>query len=288
MKLHVKRGNSSLFLLHMTCDSMVKDALDAICRIFRMILKVERLCRGLEDLSEHGIAFPPDMVGLTAQQIEELRLIDKWTPICVPSGGCELRADPIGKRNGHAPNEKMREVLKKAITDARHIVSPRQVEAGIVMTEKMAESALDIIRGAVMIVYPMGLPPHDLIQLELDSKEELQGPVAQDVIERTEGELWFSGKKLPEDQPLKAFLGTNEKTTAVVKVGKKGHGAPSREPVMSVEEQKQLMMHQFQKQEELKRLEADEDDNYLDSKWADGSSLKREYLGLSNITWKPH
>ena len=51
----------------------------------------------------------------------------------------------------------------------------------MVMTEKIAESALDIIHGAVMIVYPMGLPPHDPIQLELDAKGEFQEPVTQDV-----------------------------------------------------------------------------------------------------------
>ena len=78
----------------------------------------------MEDLAEHGIATQLDMVGLTTQQIEELRLVDKWTPVCIPSGGCESCADPTGKRTGNAPNEKMREVLKKAIADARHIVSP--------------------------------------------------------------------------------------------------------------------------------------------------------------------
>jgi len=34
---------------------------------------------------------------------------------------------------------------------------------------------LDILRGAVMIVYPMGLPPHDPIKEEFENTEDLTG-----------------------------------------------------------------------------------------------------------------
>lgn len=37
----------------------------------------------------------------------------------------------------------------------------------------MIKEALDQLRGAVMIVYPMGLPPHDPIRMELEDKEDL-------------------------------------------------------------------------------------------------------------------
>lgn len=36
------------------------------------------------------------------------------------------------------------------------------------------------------------------------------------------------------------------------------------------------------------KLEQDDDDEYLHSSWADGSSLKRHFQGLNNISWKPH
>lgn len=39
----------------------------------------------------------------------------------------------------------------------------------------MVKEALDLLRGAVMIVYPMGLPPHDPIRMELEDKEDLAG-----------------------------------------------------------------------------------------------------------------
>ncbi|KAG8338728.1 hypothetical protein J6590_000407 [Homalodisca vitripennis] len=66
-----------------------------------------------------------------------------------------------------------------------------------------------------------------------------------------------------------------------------GQGAPAREPVIGEEERKQMMLHQYRRQEELKKLEQDDDDNYLDSAWADSKSLKRNFQGLSDISWRP-
>ncbi|XP_046491002.1 protein tipE isoform X1 [Neodiprion pinetum] len=38
----------------------------------------------------------------------------------------------------------------------------------------------------------------------------------------------------------------------------------------------------------FQKLEQDDDDEYLNSTWADGGSLKRHFQGLNNISWKPH
>lgn len=40
---------------------------------------------------------------------------------------------------------------------------------------EMVQEALDMLRGAVMIVYPMGLPPHDPIRMEFEGREDLAG-----------------------------------------------------------------------------------------------------------------
>lgn len=40
---------------------------------------------------------------------------------------------------------------------------------------EMVKEALDQLRGAVTIVYPMGLPPHDPIRMEFDEREDLTG-----------------------------------------------------------------------------------------------------------------
>lgn len=40
---------------------------------------------------------------------------------------------------------------------------------------EMVKDALDQLRGATMIVYPMGLPPYDPIRMEFENKEDLSG-----------------------------------------------------------------------------------------------------------------
>lgn len=51
----------------------------------------------------------------------------------------------------------------------------KQVQANVCVTMDMVKEALDQLRGAVMIVYPMGLPPHDPIRMELENQEDLAG-----------------------------------------------------------------------------------------------------------------
>ena len=50
-----------------------------------------------------------------------------------------------------------------------------QVKAEVCLTEEMVRDALDKLRGAVTIVYPMQLPPYDPIRLEFEGKEDLSG-----------------------------------------------------------------------------------------------------------------
>lgn len=49
------------------------------------------------------------------------------------------------------------------------------MQASVCVTMEMVKEALDQLRGAVMIVYPMGLPPHDPIRMELENREDLSG-----------------------------------------------------------------------------------------------------------------
>ena len=43
------------------------------------------------------------------------------------------------------------------------------------ITFAKVKEAIDLTRGAVMIVYPMGLPPHDPILNEFENTEDLGG-----------------------------------------------------------------------------------------------------------------
>lgn len=54
----------------------------------------------MEELADHGITLPPNMQGLTDEQIEDLKLRDEWAERCQPSGGQVEKKDEIGRRNG--------------------------------------------------------------------------------------------------------------------------------------------------------------------------------------------
>lgn len=55
----------------------------------------------IPELADHGITLPPNMQGLTHDQITDLKLRDEWEDNCIPSGGAEFKKDEIGRRNGH-------------------------------------------------------------------------------------------------------------------------------------------------------------------------------------------
>ena len=58
------------------------------------------LCAEIQLLSDHGTMLPANMIGLTEDQVEELKLKDEWAVKCVPSGGAVMNPDPTGRRNG--------------------------------------------------------------------------------------------------------------------------------------------------------------------------------------------
>ncbi|XP_077261753.1 cilia- and flagella-associated protein 298 isoform X3 [Temnothorax americanus] len=289
VRLHVKKGDDSQFLYDTHVEASVDDVVRDIAVIYNGRLKISRTCYEIEELAKHGVMLPPDIMGLTDEQVEELKLKDEWADKCVPMGGWTFNRDKIGRRNGRQPNEKMQEVLKKTIEDARAMTSKKLVQQEKLVTQKTVQEALDLLRGAVTIVYPMGLPPHDVIRKEFENTEDLTGTQASlEVIDVQLAQLWFSGKELLPGKKMKDFVGNNEKTKVIVKLQKRGSGKPAREPLMSEDERKQLMLHAYRRQEQLQKLEQDDDDEYLDSPWADGSSLKRHFQGLNNISWRPH
>ncbi|KAJ8877873.1 hypothetical protein PR048_022332 [Dryococelus australis] len=143
-----------------------------------LIAVMSLMCAEMEELAKYGTLLPPNMMGLTDDQVHDLKLVDEWGETCLPSGGWTFNRDPMGRRNGRQPNEKMRDVIAKTVAEAKSIVSKKQVQAEVSLTQRMVQSALDILQGAVMIVYPMGLPPHETIRQELDNTEDLSGTQA--------------------------------------------------------------------------------------------------------------
>ncbi|KAM4701377.1 cilia- and flagella-associated protein 298-A isoform 2-T2 [Discoglossus pictus] len=235
VRLHVKRGEESQFLFDTTVNVPVDELVKEISAIYNGRLKVDRIISEMQELAEHGITMPPNMQGLTDEQIADLKLKDEWAERCVPSGGSVFKKDEIGRRHGHAPNDSMKQVLLKTVDEAKALMS----KAG------------------------------------------------QMVIEEPEAQLWWAGKELQRKQKLSHFVGKNEKTKIIVKIQKRGQGAPAREPVVGEDEQKKMMMYYHRRQEELKKLDEDEDISCMNSDWADSNSLKRQFQGVKDIKWRP-
>jgi len=288
VRLHVKHGEEDQFLFETTTTVQISSLCEELLKIYNGRLKIDRLCGEIENLADHGVCLPPNMQGLTDEQVTELKLKDEWGEKCVPSGGAEYKQDQIGRRNGKAPNAKMAEVLKNTVKEAKANVTKKHVEANIAMTEQKIKDTIDILRGAVTIVYPMGLPPYDPIKDEFEDIEDLTGTQASlQVIAPGGAVIWWAGKELLPDKKLADYIGKNEKTKIKVKLQKKGSGAPQREAVITEEEKKKMMLQAYRRQEELKKLEEMEDDSHLDSNWADNKILQRQFQGLNNISWRP-
>uniref|UniRef100_H2YPT0 Cilia- and flagella-associated protein 298 n=1 Tax=Ciona savignyi TaxID=51511 RepID=H2YPT0_CIOSA len=288
VRLHVKHGEESQFLYETTVTVELDVLVMELQHLYNGRLKIERICSEMECLAKHGILLPPNMMGLTDDQIVELKLKDEWADRCIPSGGASFCKDDIGRRNGQAPSTKMADLLTKTINEAKANISKKLVEANSVMTRKIIKDTIDELCGAVTIVYPMGLPPHDPIKMEFDGEEDLSGTQASlKVIPDGQATLWWAAKEMQLGKKLCDYVGKNEKTKIVVKLQKRGTGPPGREPVVTEDEKKQMMLQAYRRQEDLKKLQEIDDDNHLNSQWADSNMLKRQFQGLNNIAWRP-
>ena len=106
------------------------------------------------------------------------------------------------------------------------------------------------------------------------------------MIDPTDATLWFANREMKPENKLSDHVGKNEKTKVIVKVSTRRGGQPTSESWLDEENQKKIALLNHQRMEELRRLERDKDDSYLNSTWADGSALKRKFQGMSNISWK--
>nr|CAH7739814.1 unnamed protein product [Callosobruchus chinensis] len=176
--VHIKVKDDSQFLFETTLKTPVNDLVNSVVAVYNGRLKIQRICSEMEELAKYGTLFPPEILGLTEEQVEELKLTDPWGDRCIPSGGYTYEKDPIGRRNGKQPKKAMQDVLTNAIKEAKEMISKKLVLQGKCLTIKVVQEAINILKGAVTIVYPMKLPPHDIIRMEFENIEDLSGTQA--------------------------------------------------------------------------------------------------------------
>lgn len=67
--IHVKRGDESQFLYETNINKPVDEVVSDIVAIYNGRLKITRICYELEELQKHGTFLPPEMQGLTEDQV---------------------------------------------------------------------------------------------------------------------------------------------------------------------------------------------------------------------------
>jgi hypothetical protein len=172
------------------------------------------------------------------------------------------------------------------VRDAERTLSaPENISFKKSIAPKDADDAFGLVRGAVVIAYPEGLPSHDPVMEALDDNEELEGQAAKEVLSVEQAVLWWAGKQLDNAKTLGDYVGRNEKSKVVVKVAKKGSGPPVRESAVDEKTQREMMAYYYKKQEEQKKMleEAEDETPTRDAPWADPSALKKAFTGVNNL-----
>ena len=153
----------------------------------------------------------------------------------------------------------------------------------VALTKELLQEKIDNIRGAVTIAYPMGLPEWDPVPLIIVDKDEVAGMSFKKILDPATATLWFAGKQFMRGRKVRDTSSSlrNEKTRVVVKLQGKGASAPARQPAISEDERKAMMAKYFKDQEERKRLTTNDEDDYLNSSWANPKAMKAELHGMS-------
>lgn len=67
--VHVKHNDQSQFLHETTLDTPVDDLVQEVTAIYNGRLKVDRICSEMEELAKYGTMYPPEILGLTEEQV---------------------------------------------------------------------------------------------------------------------------------------------------------------------------------------------------------------------------
>ncbi|KAJ8930783.1 hypothetical protein NQ314_016378 [Rhamnusium bicolor] len=76
--IQIKHKDENQFLFESTLNTSVENLVTSVVAIYNGRLKIYRICSEMEELSKHGTLYPPEILGLTEEQVEELKLTDPW------------------------------------------------------------------------------------------------------------------------------------------------------------------------------------------------------------------
>ncbi len=166
----------------------------------------------------------------------------------------------------------------------KQMIHKTQIDRKVCLELEAMEAQLDIYKGLLMMAYPgyHGLGTWEPARVILEDGEDLNEE-SLDVATTT---LWVVSKELSPPKTFADYFGKNEKSKFVVKLQRKGAGAPVREPVVDGETHKAMLSYYHKKQEEQKKLEDDNEDQYMNSPWANSGAMKAAMHGAANIKFR--
>ena len=284
--LHVKQ-EESLFLYETSVNTLVADTLINILQLYNGQSKVKRICSELKCLIDYGVYLPPDPSNRLNNELKQLNIGETDKENCsdfAPTGGYEANPDPSHRRTGQRPKHNMREILTRTMFEALTKISNENVQSNTCLTNTEIGEALEMLKGAVKIVYEIGLPEYDPIQMEFENNGNNEKDPDNEM-KSNASVLWFSNKKLSPEKKLSDYFGNNEKSKVIVKLFKESAGPPEREPAFNEKEREKMTLEDQKRKQELLNLETICDSSSSDT-LRDKNELKKRMHGIQAITWK--
>ncbi|CAA9987507.1 conserved protein, unknown function [Plasmodium knowlesi strain H] len=266
------------FMFETTVHVLVADLKEDLVKLHNFRCKILRLLDASIQLAKHGPLRPEAIRGITD---EELRLSNPnmYNPKEVTS------PDENNFRTGIPPPPEEEHKLRDAINQVKKALAVDQKDKSVVITQDKLNELLKLIVEALSSCYPSmeGLPPYDPTRLLLENENAFNDNF---IIEETS--IWWAGKELRGDCPLRSYIGKNEKTKIIVKLHPTKMGPPERERKVDEATYKAMLAYYHKKKKEENEFAEDDDDSYLNSEWANPLSLQKHLHGnLTNIRWKP-
>ena len=248
--------------------------------------------------------------------VDAVRGLAAAGPMVEPSQAAEAgpkqqqQREQCVQRCGNAPDPDQVEALKGAAAELEQYVDKSQAQKRVVVSEDGLAALVDKVREVIRSAYPDGLPEWDVlyklssaveVTKEEDGEEEeekgekptgictlqellpAEAIVDAPLLDSKTTSLWVAGKEFERGQLISDRLGTNEKTRVVAKLSREGDGPPPRDPIVRDDERNAMLEHYHKRNEELKRLADNEDDEYMNSAWANPQNMARELQGLGSV-----
>jgi len=287
--LHIKLSEKEGFLFEIPAATDVDTVLREVVKVNNLRRKVNRLAEAAQQLSQYGPMKLPEQQGLedSTPLLEDYDVTTGTLKHTAPQHGANYRQDPSERRTGDAPSDELAQVIVRTVTDALALTDDSNVARKKASAAAPMEEAINNIRGAVMIVYPMGLPDYDHVRQILEERESLEGQEGLSVLDVDTSSLWCFSKELQRDKLLSEYVGKNDKTKVVAKLQKRGAGAPMKEPIVSEDEQKAMIAFYHKKQQDQEKMALEDEDAYLHSSWANPKALKNGFSGVGgDVQWR--